>query len=373
MRATLMAPSDATVLKSALRRFQHRLRLMAFLRHLTVTCAIALGLFDILVMTARLQGIALRASAATAALAVLAAYALAVFKTPSLSATARIVDARFGLQDRAVSALQFAESADPIASLVVADAASRLKRMPVSRLPLTVPVTARWLAASVFLVSAVLLITTARSRPEIPVASQKAGTVGATSARSQRVAGRPVTPGAAAVAKDVTLATAATALPVPGQRGRDSRSSTAAENGGRGNADTSKDAAMDSGQQTTGPAPQSRGGAARQANGFSGRVGRKGGSAPGSSVPGLSAGGPGGSAPSTDESAGGGGVGFGVVVSDRPGTARPASPLAGARRSAAFAAAYARAESATPADRVPRELRSYVRAYFLAIRQGVSQ
>ena len=361
--------NSSAVVVSALRRFQRRLRLAAFTRYLTVAIALALVAVDVIVLGSPPDAALVMAFTTSFAFAVVAAVALAILRTPSLPDTARIVDRRLLLQDRAVSALQFSGATDPIARIVVEEAASRLEIVPLSRLPLSIPMTARWLAASALLVSMAIVV----SREGLPGAAIPSGSgaaatdsggrlqhpqtgrgnTGATVATNQRGGATTArsTPSGDAPQQPVTSAQRGAATN-PGQSDR-----VTAQNP----TDQNPAGAMSS---STRPDPR----VAAAGNAASTAQGRARGSAT-LNAPASPASGPGAAAAGAAGRAGGG-VRDGALVAGGTLPAQAASPPSTDRRTAAYAAAYARAEAAVPAERVPVDLRSYVRADFLAIRPG---
>ncbi len=368
-----MTPDDPTAaFATVLRRFQRRLRLGAFLRHVTITSAIVLVAIDVVVLAGRQGGAGVVAFGGAVLVAIVAAYGLAVRSVPSLSAAARIVDRELRLQDRTISALAFSSTTDPVASLVVADATARLQTLPVSRLPLAVPAWARWLAVSTFAVSALILVALARTTSDVSslsdasMATSHGRAAGDAARRTEGSATRSVPPGTGNILND----------------GRDTASAPSARAGipegpatttGRRSAEAAADRSnstapeRDAGNRTRDPLtpPPLRSGAATGL-GASAAGGRAPGNAAQGSSSSLSAPGRGASAPAADRSAGGG-AGGGALVSESRAT-ESRSATSASRRTAAYSAAGARAESATSTERVPARLRSYVRAYFLAIR-----
>src|SRR5437588_6448974 len=117
--------------------YQRRLRLVAFVRYLPASAAGAIAILSataiITPMTARGAMISILGGAALVAIA---AGALALMQTPSLSTTANIVDRRFGLANLVVTALQFSEKADSVSRLIVANADARLAAHLPNELPL---------------------------------------------------------------------------------------------------------------------------------------------------------------------------------------------------------------------------------------------
>lgn len=375
-----MPPSDSNaVLGAALRRFRRRLRLVAFVRYVPVASAIALGLVNVLVIARPDIGVDPAVWAGSLVLAIVSAYGLAVLRTPSLSATARIVDRQLGLQDRATSALEFSPATDAISRLVIEDAAARLRTVPVARLPLSVPVSARWLAASAVAASALILLWAPGSTSDSYFLSDSVSTTVArrtaaeTAVRPEGSKAKPLMPGTVSVGNGGRrTARVSAAIPdVPPPQANNAAGHSAGSNTGRSDSTTSKGEARASQQAPLALPPPSRSSAASGLSGRSAGDGRARGEAGRGSSSMQTASGRGAGAAATKESAGGG-VGGGALVSVKPGAA-VSEPTTGHRQTADYALAYARAESAMPMEHVPPALRSYVRAYFLAIRPTARQ
>lgn len=366
-----MANNDSSaILVSAMRRFQRRLRLAAFTRYLTVASALALVVVDVIVLGS-FQDLALVAAFTTSlAFAAVASVVLAILRTPSLPDTARIVDRTLRLQDRAVSALQFSRTTDPIARIVVEDAASRLEAVPLSRLPLSISMTARWLGASALIVSMAIVGVREGPRPDATIRSGSGVATTDPGGRPQNPQPRYGETGATTATNQGGGATVARSTPAgdaPQQLG------ASAQRGGPGTAEPSDRVAAEdpTDQNPTGPVssssqPDPRVAAAGSAP--SSAQGRASGSAT-LNGPASAASGPGAAAAGAARRAGGG-VRDGALVASGSRPAQAAPPPSTDRRTAAYAEAYARAEAAVPPERVPADLRSYVRAYFLAIRPG---
>ena len=356
-------PANAR-LHRALRPFQRRLRLRLAGRYLPTTAAIALGAAAIGTWFSMDAATTLLAAAMSA---VAVACALAFVRTPTLAATARTVDSELHLQDRTVSALQFSAVDDAIARLVVNEGISRLQAQKPAALRLTVPARGRWLCLGGAVLFVVVFVARDRSSPA--PASPAQGSAAVTTSRESSPRG--------------TTATAAAAPASPGE-GRETPSASEAGNAvpqtGRGEAPRTAERAGSSERRdgstqvpddaTGSPAsPSATADAARPspAGAGAGQAGGQGGSGTASasnpSGPGRGAGAAGG----REQAAGGVAQGE-LTTSPQPMPTAPASFAD--RRDASYPAAYARAESATAADHVPVRLRSYVRAYFLAIRPG---
>ena len=356
-------------LTSALQRFRGRLRLRAFVLHLPVSAALAMAVAAAVTVT-RPDALPLRVFAGSLLLAILGAYLVAVIRTPSLTATARVVDRELRLQDRAVSALQFSESTDAISRLVVAEGAARLEDVPASRLPLAVPVTARWLAIGTSALFAAVLVsrTIPPSPGAVPAGTGRATATASGSARSPRAgAALPDAPGSQARFPPAS-SPAGAAIP-PTRQAPAPGTPSSSEGTGRGAVTASKapaDPSIESGSapssEGTSPKRAEAGGAAVVASRADG------GSKNGTTA--LTARGRGAGTPGGSEGLAGG---AGATIGGSELAAPPQPNDAGNRRTGAYAAAYDRAEAATAAEHVPFALRSYVRAYFLSIRPASRQ
>src|SRR2546423_7630077 len=98
------SPETARLLEQ-LMRFRRRLALISFVRHLPIAAAAS----GIIVLTAHtVGGQRLIWFAAGLCLALVLAWIIAVARRPSLASAAATLDRRFRLDDRAVTALEFA-------------------------------------------------------------------------------------------------------------------------------------------------------------------------------------------------------------------------------------------------------------------------
>jgi hypothetical protein len=377
----LMPGSDSSALFEAeLRRFQQRFRLALFVRLLPVACAIALVAIAVMLAFSRQYGISTRLLSGSLLFATAAASAIAVVRTPSLAETARMVDRELRLQDRATSALQFAQAADPISRLLVTEATARLQQVPVSRLPLAVPQTRWWVASSATMFSGLLLMTLTMSPAPARDGSPVSGTTTTGDARPGHVHsthGTAANPGpstggpAPAPAPDV--ASAAQRDSADGKQAAANSPDADAARGRNSGGDRTPPVPPSAGAGD-GPSPtaHSSGHAAAAGTGQTTNAGGADESVSGNTRSALSGSGRGARALGGRDTRAGG-IGEAAVVDGRSGSRAFGSRFAAERQTAAYAAAYARAESATPAERVPAPLRSYVRAYFLAIRPGPNQ
>ena len=375
-----MSRDSVRVFMAALQRFHRRVRLRTFLGYVPFAAAIAIAVDAAFVSFARIDSTAIVAGSSLV-LAILAAYGVAISRTGSLSATARIVDRELELQDRTTTALEFLYGTDAVSRLVVADATSRLESLPASSLPLTVSRFARRTAA-LAAVSALLFITMlsssrhASAPDAISLESARSGRASATvdggSVRSS--AARSAT-GAASDGRESRVATRSSdhrAAPPGGAAPEATTEGIAANTGrreiGRPNEDTpsaekSASAAPDSSDARSGSDAGANSGKDTRADPSAGAA---------ATSPALLARGIGAKAPATAH-ARAGGISDGAFVDKPAGGARSTWPGTSGRRSTAYAEAYARAEAALPTERIPVGLRSYIRAYFVAIRPGPRQ
>ena len=373
-----MQRDHSSVLAITLGRFRRRLRVIAFVRYVTVAIAIALGLVDMVMVTRSADSVAL-VFATSILLATIAAFGFAVLRTPSLAATAAIVDRSCGLQDRTRSAWEFSTAHDPMSRLLVTDAAAHLEAVPAHRLALDVPAWATALIVLACATTALLFLPAVRSASSttsmVDSSSRSTGRPGSTIANGERRGGqgleRTTTPDAGNTVAD-NQGTAPRAEPSSASNdasdaaGR--RENGAADRGAeadRTNA-TTRDVArsQDPGASPTTPSP---GAASRGGSEAAPREGARGPAVPSSaasaSAPGFTA-----HAQASNTTAHGG-INSGALAQSASQNATVSSPP-DARRTAAYAAAYDRAESATPIEHVPAAYRAYVRAYFLAVRPG---
>jgi hypothetical protein len=360
----MAAESSNARLQLALRPFQRRLRRRAAARYLPVAGAIALVAATIATWFSMNAFTALLFAAV---FAVAAACALAFIRTPTIAATARIVDAELQLQDRTVSALQFSALDDAIARLVVNEGISRLQSQKSASLRVTVPARGRWLCLAAALLFVVVFVARDGSSSAPASPSQSGAAVTTSRGASQRGG----TPTAAAASAPAGAARETPSLSGAGSTTPETRRPETQRNAERAGATERRDSSAHADNATGSPAataattdamrPAPAGAGAAQNAGQGGAATAL---ASNPSGPGRGAGAAGG----RERAAGG--VAGAKLAGTNPQPTPGASAARGDRRDAAYAAAYARAESATAAEHVPVRLRSYVRAYFLAIRPG---
>jgi hypothetical protein len=231
--------------------------------------------------------------------------------------------------------------------------------------------TARWLVASALTVSIAIVVSRGGPLPgaTIPAGSGVAATdPGGRPQSSQPRRGETVATatanqgGGGATARSTPSGDALQHPGASAQRG-------AATNSGQGDRVTPQNPADQHSADAISSSAQRESRVAAAGNDMSTGQGRRG---SGSATLNAPAGAASGSGAATAGAAGraGGGVRDGALVAGGSRQAQAALPASTDRRTATYAEAYARAEAAVPAERVPADLRSYVRAYFLAIRPG---
>lgn len=374
-----MSGEPHAALLTALQRFRRRLRLRTFLGYVPAAAAIAIAADVWVVALGRGDAVA-PLLGGSLLIAIVAAYGGAVLRTPSIPATARIIDRELRLQDRATTALEFVRATDAVSRLVVTDAVCHLGPAAVSSVSLTMTTRNRWLAVSTVTVSALLLVTpwswtdkspvdlgpsttisplltsadvAGRSAPTRPTAASR---LTVSSGDDPRMTGPSLNPPhAVPLAGDTAVAgrtTDGNALPIDPQASKQDATralpSPGAARAGSGTRPTAG-AAVDSTGDT-----RARGSAVR------------------STPYGAPAAGLGATAPSGTETTGGG-VGRGALIRGRSGDTPSKRVNTSNRQRAGSVPTSGRTEAATPAERVPYALRSYVRAYFLSIRSISSQ
>jgi hypothetical protein len=362
---------------ATLRPFQRRLRKSLFVRTCFVASAFAIAAVDVICLILRQEAVvAILGLIGAFAFSLLLSWAIAVARTPSLSETARVIDRHARLDDRAVTALQFAPDGDAVSRLIVDEATMRLEATPVSTLPAQLSPRWRWTAVGVLAVSALIVIGLGQvnARPSSVVSFEESTASSSAADRSntrhgssravqatdvtagaaQQTDAPPIdarklngaegssTPGTARTAVERTAAEQAT---VSGDRDQLDRAGSASlqraevATTSRGTSDSSRAAGVDASRTGTGP---------------------------------LSAGGRGAQG-ITRDSTGGGGVSGGALTPGNAGPFPAPPPMSTALHATDYRGAYARAEAAMARERVPPRLRSYVRDYFLAIRKQPPQ
>jgi len=368
-------PPSAPSFREVLRPFQRRMRRALLLRAVPVTCAASAAVAALATIglhagtMGRLASIAVAVAGGAAGAA-----AIAVARSPSLSATAAAIDRRYGLLERAVTALQFSSSDDPVSRLIVADAARHVRGLDPRLLDSSLSPRAKSeLAVAMTIIVASAIVTIPRGadvRPESSgvVSAGAGGAAGsrrapATTRRSADAANTataeddssPAGPGRAR-----TQASPHEPAAYPAADGRGGQSyndtdassqRTASGQGRPGGADDRRPADPARGGGEGSPSPLSPRRAAAPSPAGAGHSGE-----------GTAAGSPSDLTPSRE--AGGVGAGDGLSAAS---TTAPSSPLPAIDRQR-YRRAVSDAEAAIAQQRVPPQLRSYVRDYFLALR-----
>lgn len=334
------------MLLTRLRALRRRARLVRVVTSMALTALVLAGVSPALL--ALTSSWTLASSLALFALA--ATTLMAWLRTPSLRAVAAAADRALSLEDRAVTALQHATDADAFSILVVRDAERRLQAAdPASVFPFVVPRHARTLAiAAAIAAVAGLTIAPESLRPALPASSAQpeGDAAGASTDTAAKLAAAP----AESVVPGAKTARRATAASEP-RRGEPRQSDVS----GQGATERPVAAPPSQAHSTTATTPPH--GETAPGRGASRDLGRA-----SISEGTLNARGSGGAAASKTPLAGG-------VSADAP-LAPPAAAsdrrtVVGGRASTAAD----RAEAAMARDDIPPALRSYVRAYFEAIRR----
>jgi hypothetical protein len=315
---------------------------------------------------------ALSAALATAVACVTAV----VLRSPTLAATATIVDRRWNLLDRATTALELADQSDTVSNLVLADAVARLaehsphelRYEPVHRLPAAVTVVG---------VVSILLLIRGGSTNTVPSASRPAegSGPGVTAAPSGRPRQERAQAQAATTASRSTGAVASRQADVSQPEGPRERAGevgagepvqrlTSGETGAPHEGNTPASGVRALAGHTDAARPEPGAGISRGA----GPGGDRDAPSAEQRSSGASGSGRGGSSRAEAEAARVAGGAQGGQL--RGSAAGPGSAAPGG--SAGFAARYRSAakqvESAIEQERIPAQRRTYVRDYFLAIR-----
>jgi hypothetical protein len=368
--------------------FQRRLIFISFARWLPAAVAAAFVAFDAVLLAAHppLRE-ALIWLAAAMTLAVTATGVVAFVNVPSLPATARILDRRFHLEDRVVTALEFSGHVDLdlMSRLIVADAGSKLAAHPARDLSFDPMPRLRWLSAGIAtcaLVAAILLSSARQTRADIPgqpfadSAVLSAGEAGASSRTSSTSPTQEApAPGATTDGRATASQSADTEATERSprreavettRRDAGSRDASGAPQGYESASPSRKADAGTDATETAGPGrstpSRSRDAALNVAALGGGRSGVAAGQPSGPAV-GQGAG----TGLGLGRGGGAGGVRQGSLTERTNPPATPKPPDA-ADDAANYRSALRRAESAIAEERIPAARRAYVREYFLAIR-----
>ena len=343
-----MASSSSDLLVTRLRGLQRRATLVLFAQALCLSGGMSLLVGEALIVGGAVHNV-VTAVATAATVALLTAAAATVLLRPGLRDIAAAIDARLHLQDRLVTALQFNAAVDPFSQLVVRDAHSHVASIRASdAVPFVLPRSIRATSAAAAIVSAVTIVATT----EIPRWSP-AGWTG--------LGGPGVTANSAGAAGPASNAPKQQPNPAAGV-------SIAANNGTERSSPRQQPTANQAEATTQSTQARSSSETASPSSGGTERLERgstTSGDTTSTNTNASDATGVAGGAASTSYERRGGGVANGAQSARSTGTAAP--PDDSAYR-AAYRSGRGAAESAIGQDRVPADLRSYVRDYFVAIR-----
>ncbi len=364
----------------ALAAFRRRRREVLGLRFLWTCLAVSIVLGEGLSLALHLGALpSAWLIAGAVAAAVVASLIASAVRAPSIAETARLVDRRAPLQNRAATALQYIEDDDAMARLVLSDATRRIAALdPALVFPREAPARPQLLVATVTLSTLVFGAVVFRAdrapRPEPPGAT---GTASAGATHSGEVTpGAPTGAPPAAVPAGENPATVipkgaeaqSTEPAATAQAARDeptARTETRTASPGAVAGETPQGAVTGS---PTRPVPSSdvSTAAGRAATGAAGARSPAGDARLGAGTRGAA--GEGAGAPGSSDRGGGGVKGGALegqgVPAARAGRSADQSPASAVE----YQAAWARAQAALAQGRVPPPLREYVRRYFTAIR-----
>ena len=336
-----------------LRRCRRRLSVVAAVRYAGITLPIAIVSSEAMAFVGR-PGPARLAIliVATIGIALGAALIAALLGAPSLRAAAAAVDGRLRLQDRIVTALQVSNDDDPMARLVLLDAASRVAGVSASQtFPLEAPAHFRPIVAAAVSISVAFAMAGAAASPTWQIDRARGGGSAVTGGSRQ---GRAAPPGPHQPGPSVSVSSAPRRSGGPQVAAPQVAARVTEPAVGR-----------DLGRTPAGlGAPGSRGGP-RSAAASADR------DALGSAV---AAGTPATGRGAVGESQGPAPVAGGVqgeplrdAIASAAAEARPDPPVSRAYP-ARYRTASARAQAAIAQERVPARLNTYVKNYFIAIR-----
>jgi hypothetical protein len=360
---------DTARFLNQLMRFRRRLAVVSFVSHLPTAAAVSL------VATG---GTALAAHpianqqplwlAAGVALTLAVAGIIARARTPSLARAAATLDRRFRLDDRAVTALDFARDSGAVSQLIVTDASAHLAAHAPQELSLQFPRRFGWLSAGVVAVFLAVVVGRSPLSPDAHTPGQDpAAKTGKGASGVTRPAPSPAPTDSEAKAEGAAASRGS--VNEPSARAGQKESSLTAQT--RANPTLDRSAAQAKSSQGESPsravAAEARGGDRANTPGpsgalTSGSVPRSGtGDARNNRGAGLGGG------PVAGADAGTGGA-SGAARS----TALPPPPTRQPDADSSYAARFRRAwtheESPAAQERIPAGRRAYVRDYFLAIR-----
>ena len=346
-----MGSKSGELLVTRLKALRRRATLVLFAQALCLSGGLAVLIAEALLVGGAVHDAAAIGIAATAIL--LTAAASTILLRPDLHGIAASVDARLHLQDRLVTALEFNAAIDPFSQLVTMDAHSRIAAVRASEaVPFALPLGIRVVSVAAAVVSGVMVVAitvaprwssagwTGFGGPGVT-----ANTVGAAAAVISAQASQQGSPGAGAsnttnARSELTAARQQQAASdQAGAATASARARSVSEVAAPSNSDTERlehEATTRGDTTSTNISPNTPTDAGVAGN-----------------------------AATTSQEQRGGGVANGARAMRSPGVAaRPDDPA----YRAAYRSGRAAAESAVAHDRVPADLRSYVRDYFVAIR-----
>lgn len=362
-----------------LERFRRRLILVAFVKRLPLSAAIAVSGA---LVAARIGGVqangVLIALVTSALVASLAAASIAYRRTGRIVQVAATLDGRFGLANRLATALQFSGDDDGVASLISADADAALRGRRPQDVPFEAPRHLAWIVGGVAaVVVAAGLVGKSPADTDTSVSSR--GVLGGAANASMSDGRRSLA--STPAPSNVSAAAARVQQADPnGQRGiAPVRSNNApAADDPLSRQTTVREAPTQSADSAADPRQARAADAARTPPGSSGaaagRVGERRGSAassaPRSEAPTARAdlGGSVGANALRSTTTRAGGV-RGTTADPSPTSDTDQRPITN-RGGMTPAAAWDRAESAIEREHLPLDLRTYVRGYLVAIKSG---
>jgi len=361
---------------AVLGRFQRRLRLVAFVKTLPLSVAVAAaGALAV----ARIAGLPPTVTAIALLVGVLAATlasAAIARRHTGLGRTAAAVDRRFGLSNRIATALECRGHDDAMSALVVADAEAALCLRRPQDVPFEAPRHLVWIATlfAAAVAAFVLVGEPSTAREQLaPSEGVLGGSASASPANAKRTAASPAAAASASDANDTARRSMPAAPNDRGQRVESPQAASTNETADRlpgASSDTSS--ASERGGESRNPPGANTTQTTRPNGANSARQGGRDGaaSADGSSRSQAPAG-RGGAGTSSDVRATTDAAG-GVRGTSTPDARASGDTLrAGARASDLTPAArWDRAESALAREHLPFEMRKYVRDYLVAIRTG---
>jgi hypothetical protein len=357
-------PAETLLLRRTLSLLRRRQRLVTLVET-GLAAVIVIGAAAVPLAVSLAPGIAMPLIILVACVAAVAVVIVAIVRTPVPGRIAALADARLHLEDRLVTALQYADDPDAVSRLVVRDATSRVAgESPARVFPFRVPAWIGWTAAVALTTSAALTLAAGKLPSGIVRRSAVSSGAG--------VAGAPAAPNAAVHAGD-----AASPDPTGRQQAsvnvgpapaRDPGTTQGADDPAKTPGSRAETSAVHAPEREAGraqvavaipvpltQAPDAVAPLASRATSPSTDLGSAGGVASRGQAAASSAGG----LPSRGTPSGSGGAprtANAVQAGTRPDT-----------HDARYAAARARAEAALASERIPPGLRAYLTAYFTAI------